>query len=354
MNWEPQAELIELKKTEETEEDAELVFEHALSEGWSDGLPIIPPTKDRVARMLAGTKRRPGELIARLAPRFGEATVERIAINAVMAGCTPHCFPIVLAAVEAVADRAFNLSGIQATTNPVGPLVIVNGPARKSAEMNCGRNALGPGCRANATIGRALRLCLMNIGGGIPGETDKAILGMPGKYTFCLGENEEESPWEPFHVSRGLTATQSAVTVVGAQGTNNVLVLSGIAEDTLFVIADAMMTIGNNNIIAGSGNPVLIISPGLAKLLVKQGFSTRISVQEYLYEHARIPVEYFPAREFVPSKPMSIRTVIGGKVCVVRSPQDLLIVVAGGPEPYHSTYCATIGDSSAITRAVQT
>jgi hypothetical protein len=336
----------------EVPDDAEAVFEYAIEHGWSDGLPVIPPTPDRVRRMLAATTLAPDHVVSTLSPRRGEATVERVAVNAVMAGCAPVHFSSVLAAVDAVADRAFNLHGIQATTNPVGPLVIVNGPVRLTAGVNCGRGALGPGHRANATIGRALRLCLLNIGGAAPGEVDKAILGMPGKYTFCLGENEEESPWEPLHVSRGLAPTQSAVTVVGAQGTNNVLILSGNAEDALHLVADAMMTMGNNSVISGNGTPVVFVSPGHARLLVEQGFPTRRSVQEFLWQHARIPMERFPKREIVPSKPMSIRTIIDGRVCVVRRPEDLLVVVAGGPEPYHITYCPAIGDSSAITRPV--
>lgn len=337
----------------EVPDDAEAVFEYTIAQGWSDGLPVIPPTPERVARMLASTSRAADDVVAQLGPRCGDATVERVAINAVMAGCAPVHFPIVLAAVEAVADRAFNLDGIQATTNPVGPLVIVNGPVRRAASVNCGRGALGPGHRANATIGRALRLCLLNIGGAIPGEVDKAILGMPGKYTFCLGENEEESPWEPLHATRGLSPDQSAVTVVGAQGTNNLLILSGNAEDALHLVADAMMTMGNNNVISGNGTPVVFFSPGHARLLVEQGFRTRRSVQEFLWDHARIPVERFPAREIVPSKPMAIRAVVDGKVCAVRRPEDLLVVIAGGPEPYHITYCAAIGDSVAITRPVR-
>ena len=336
----------------EVAEDPERVFEYLLEHGWSDGLPAIPPTPDRVARMLAATSRKPHEVVSRLAPRHGEATVERIAINAVMAGCAPHYLPVILAAVEAVADPTFNLIGIQTTTNPVSPLVIVNGPIRTKVGMNCGRNALGPGCRANATIGRALRLCLLNIGGGIPGEVDKATLGMPGKYTFCLGENEEESAWQPFHTTRGFTSDESAVTVVGAQGTNNSLILNGNAEDALLLTADMMMTIGNNTVIAGSGTPTVFFSPGHAKQLVDQGFTTRRSVQEFLFEHARIPMHRFPPREIVPSKPMSIRTMIDGKVCVVQKPEDILIVVAGGPEPYHITYCPSVGNSVAITRRV--
>lgn len=334
-------------------DDAEAVFEYAIAQGWSDGLPILPPTRERVARMLGASTRAAHEVVGVLPPRQARATVEQVAINAVMAGCAPAHFGIVLAAIEAVANPAFNLSGIQATTNPVGPLVIVNGPARLAAGMNCGRNALGPGCRANATIGRAVRLCLINLGGGIPGETDKAILGMPGKYTFCLGENEEESPWEPLHATRGFRPSDSVVTVVGAQGTNNVLILSGIADDALRLVADAMCTMGNNSVIAGSGNPVVFVSPGLARLLVEQGYPTRRSVQERLHALARIPMGDFPEREITPSKPMANRAIVDGKVCVVRSPEDLLVVVAGGPEPYHTTYVAAIGDCKASSAAVR-
>ncbi len=336
----------------EVSEDPEAVFEYLLEQGWSDGLPAIPPTPERVARMLAGTSRKAQEVVASLAPRQGEATVERVAINAVMAGCAPEYLPVVLAAVEAVADRSFNLVGIQTTTNPVGPLVIVNGPIGKKIGMNCGRNALGPGCRANATIGRALRLCLINIGGGIPGKVDKATLGMPGKYTFCLAENEEESAWEPFHTTRGFSAEENAVTVVGAQGTNNSLILNGNAEDALLLTADMMMTMGNNTVIAGGGTVTVFFSPGHARQLVEQGFTTRRLVQEFLFEHARIPIDRFPSREIVPSKPMSIRTIIDGKVCVVRRPEDILIVVAGGPEPYHITYCPSVGNSVAVSRRI--
>ena len=335
----------------EAPDDPLAFFEFALARGWSDGLPLIPPAPERVERTLGATGRDPASVVARLDPRRGEATVERIAINAVMAGCAPEHLPIVIAAVEAVADPAFNLHGIQATTNPVAPLLIVNGPARRRAGINCGRNALGPGCRANATIGRALRLCLLNIGGGAPGEVDKAILGMPGKYTFCLGENEEESPWEPLHVERGHARDTSTVTAIGVQGTNNLLVLSGHAEDVLAVTADAMATMGNNNVLIGNGNPVVFFSPGHARQLVAQGFRTRQAVRGFLLGRARIPLDRFPARDVVPGRPLGDRAV-DGAVPAVRRPDDLLVVVAGGPEPYHVTYCPSFGDTRAVTRAV--
>lgn len=302
--------------------------------------------------MLRATSRAPESVVARLDPRQGEATVERVTINAVMAGCAPPYLPVVLAAIEAVADPLFNLNGIQATTNPVGPLLIVNGPVRGRIGLNSGRNALGPGCRANATIGRAVRLCLLNIGGGLPGEIDKATLGMPGKYTFCLGENEEESPWEPLHVERGLPPKDSAVTVVGAQGTNNILILSGHAEDALALTADAMATMGNNNVLLGGGNPLVFFSPGHARQFVEQGFRTKRAVRKFLFERARIPIDRFPPREVLPTHPLNERAIAGGAVCAIRNPDDLLVVVAGGPEPYHITYCPSFGDTLAVTKRI--
>lgn len=333
-------------------EDPDAIFEYALARGWSDGLPLIPPTPDRVERMLAATSRDPQSVVGRLDPRQGEATIEKVAINAVMAGCAPEYLPVVLAAIEAVADPAFNLNGIQATTNPVAPLLIVNGPIRKRIGINSGRNALGPGCRANATIGRAVRLCLLNIGGGIPGDVDKAILGMPGKYTFCLGENEEESPWDPLHVERGLPPAASAVTAVGVQGTNNLLILSGHAEDALLLIADAMATMGNNNVLLAGGNPVVFFSPGHARQFVEQGFPTKRAVRGFLFERARIPIDRFPPREVLPTKPMRERAIIDGAVCAIRAADDLLVVVAGGPEPYHITYCPSFGETAAVTKPI--
>ena len=205
--------------------------------GWSDGLPLVPPTVARVEAMLAATKRDRNEIVAHIAPGFGAATVERIAINAVMAGCRPEYLPVLLAAVEAVADEKFNLQGIQATTNPAAPWIIVNGPLAATLGVNAGLNCLGQGNRANATLGRALRLVLQNIGGALPGQMDRATHGQPGKYTFCCAENEAASPWQPLHVERGFNADENVVTVVGAAGTLNMNSHSKDAADLLRAIA---------------------------------------------------------------------------------------------------------------------
>ncbi len=333
-------------------DDPEAVQRYLEAHGWGDGLPVVPPTPEWVERMVAASGRDPGEVIAEVDPTKGVATVEKIAVNAVMAGCRPEYMPVLIAAVEAVADPAFNLHGIQATTNPVGPLLIVNGPVRRRIDLNCGRNALGPGRRANATIGRALRLILLHIGGGLPDRIDKSTLGMPGKYTFCLGENEEESPWEPLHVERGFPAEESTVTAVGAQGTHNVLALAGGAREALILTADAMATMGNNNVLYGQGNPLVFFSPGHARQFVQQGYRTKRDVKAALFELSKIPVSRFPEREVFPLVPLRERALDGDRVSVARRAEDLVVVVAGGPEPYHICYCANFADTWAVTKRV--
>ncbi|MBI2906816.1 MAG: hypothetical protein HYX92_04060 [Chloroflexi bacterium] len=212
------------------EDSADAINQLYYDKGWTDGLPIVCPTEERVLRMLRYSDRQPGDVAAEVAPLYGEATVEKIAINAVMAGCLPQYLPVVVAAVEAVAVEEFNLYGIQGTTNPVTPALIVNGPIAKELNINAGPNLLGQGNRANATIGRAIRLIMLNIGGGAPDTVDKATHGQPGKYTFCFAENEGESPWEPLHVERGYAQEVSTVTVAGVTGTTNVLTLVGRTE----------------------------------------------------------------------------------------------------------------------------
>ncbi len=191
-------------------------FELMFDLGFSDGLPLVPPTPGRVLRMLGGTKRDAGEVVATVPPNMGEATVEKVAINAVMAGCRPDYLPVVIAAVEAVCNDAFNIHGVMATTMGASPLLLVNGPVRHKLSMNMKLGALGQGNRANATIGRALRLVIRNIGGAVPGGTERSTLGNPMKFTLCFAEWEERSPWTPYHVERGFAAEDSVVTAFAA------------------------------------------------------------------------------------------------------------------------------------------
>lgn len=179
------------------------LVEHYFDQPWSDGLPVVPPTPARVAAVLDVLEGEADDFVARIPPRWGSLTNELLAVNMVMAGCKPEYAPVVRAAVLAMADPRFNLNGIQATTHVVAPLIVVNGPIARQIGMNSGGNVFGSGNRANATIGRAVRLILLSVGGGIPGELDKSTLGHPGKYTFCIAENEEASPWAPYHVEHG-------------------------------------------------------------------------------------------------------------------------------------------------------
>lgn len=336
----------------EVSDDPDALQEYLESRGWGDGLPVVPPTPERVEVMVAGAGRAADEVIAEVDPRRGVATVEKIAVNAVMAGCRPTYMPVLIAAVEAVTDPEFNLHGIQATTNPVAPLLIINGPARQALGINCGRNALGPGRRANATIGRALRLLLLHVGGGVPDKVDKSTIGMPGKYTFCLGESEEESPWEPLHVERGFRPEDSTVTAVGVQGTHNVLALSAGAREMLLLTADAMATMGNNNVLYGRGNPTVFFSPGHAQLFARQGFRSKQAVKETLFRLSRIPASRFPEHEVFPLVPLAERSLDGDFVQVTRRAEDILVVVAGGREPYHVCYCPNFADTTAVTRQI--
>ncbi len=236
-------------------------IESAFARGWSDGLPVVPPTPERVLRMLQGTRRAPSDVVAVVPPDYAECTVEKVAINAVMAGCRPEYLPVVLAAVEAVCTDAFNIHGVLATTYFVGPVVIVNGPIAKAIGMNSGVNALGQGNRANATIGRALQLVIRNVGGGRPGEVDRATLGNPGKYTFCFAEDEERSPWEPLAVERGVPPGASAVTVFAGEGLRAVFDQRSRAPESLArSLAGSLRTVAHPKFV-GDYDALVVVSP---------------------------------------------------------------------------------------------
>lgn len=333
----------------EVPDDPEAMYELLYGMGVTDGLPVIPPTDERIGRFVRGSGLPGSREIAIIPPLQGSATVEKIAINAVMAGCRPEYMPVLIAAIEAISDPAFNLLGIQTTTNPVGPLLLLNGPIRQQLDVNCGRGALGPGRRANATIGRALRLVLLNLGGAAPGDVDKATLGMPGKYTMCLGEMEEESPWAPLHVDRGCRREDSAVTVIGVQGTDNMFVGWKKAESILRAMASTMTSLGANNTLRGQGNPILFMNPGHARLMADQGFD-KARIQRELYERAQIPVGALP--DELSEIEEGSRHIVNGFNTVTKAPEDILIAVAGGPEAYHMAYCATFGEF-AVTRTIQ-
>ena len=329
----------------------ESVFQFMIDQGWSDGLPVIPPTADRVQAMLDYAQQDASELVGYINPDAGSATVEKIAVNAVMAGCLPEYMPVLIAAVQAITEPSFNIHGLQTTTNPVSPLLIVNGPVRETIGLNSGRGTLGPGFRANATIGRAVRLLLLNVGGARPWTTDMSLHGSPAKYISCMGENEEDSIWDPLHVERGFSPDQSTVTVVGAQGFSNCLTFYKEPESFLTMIASAMADISDNNYLLAAGNPLVILTPGHAQIFSEWGY-TKQAVKEALFERCKVPIERFPKETSVITYEDGF-AMDGDRVCPCRSADDIMVVVSGGPEPYHVLYCGNFGDTTAVTKAVQ-
>jgi hypothetical protein len=321
---------------------------------WSDGMPVIPPTAERVARMLRATRRAPAEIAASIAPAFGPATVEHIAINAVMAGCYPEYLPVLLAAAEAVAAPEFNLQSIQTTTNPVTVWLIVNGPIAWHLGVNSGINCLGPGAWANATLGRALRLILQNIGGGLPGDMDRATHGQPGKYTFCCAENEEANPWEPLHVERGYAPDCSTVTVAGAGGTWNMNTHAKDSGDLLRVIADTMTFPAGSDFTFG-GAPWLVICPEHAHVLKRDGLS-KADIKRHLWEQARLVASRLSAKDF--ARVQAGRRAELGEITrdtlltISVKPDDINFIVAGGPGT-HSVYIPVSGHVRSVTRKVE-
>ena len=278
----------------EAAEDADLI-ELCYQNGWTDGLPVVPPTPDRVEKMLAGTDRQPDELLAAIPPKWGHATIERIAINAVMAGCKPEYMPVVIAALEAVTEEAFNLHGVQVTTADSTPLLIINGPIRKQLDVNDSFNVFGQGWRANATIGRSIRLIGTNIGGALPGELDRSTLGHAGKYTFCIAEREEESLWQPLHVERGFQPSDSTVTVHAGSSPYHIGSSGSTAESVLHTICQGISALG-----PPSAEIVLVFSLEHMQTIARDNFS-RDDIQSYIHEQTG------------------------------RLPEDVIIVVAGGP-----------------------
>ena len=320
---------------------------------WGDGLPVVPPTVERVERMLRGTRLDPEAIVATVAPGFGTATVERIVINAVLAGCDPEYLPVLIAAVEAVAAPEFNLQGIQATTNPVAVWLIVNGPIAERLGMNSGINCLGQGSWANATLGRALHLILQNIGGALPGEMDRATQGQPGKYSFCCAENEEMNPWEPVHVARGFPRDHSAVTVVGVSGTLNMNTHSKDAIELLRVIADTMPHAPSNDYRWG-GEPWIMLAPEHAEILKRGGLS-KAEVKRRLWEQTKMVASRMAVRDFEWAQ-NSRRAELGEigpdtLLPISTAPEHIGIIVAGGPGT-HSAYIPGFGNSRSVTREV--
>ena len=248
-------------------------FEAMFDRGWTDGLPVVPPSRERVLRMLGGTTRDPQEVVAVVPPDLVECTVEKAAINAVLAGCRPEYLPVVLTALEAACTSEFNVHGLLATTWSSGPVIIVNGPVAIRIGMNSGGNALGQGNRANATIGRALQLIVRNVGGGRPGGVDRATHGNPGKYTFCFAEDERGSPWEPLSVERGVPAGTSAVTLFAGSGLQPLVDQQSRSPESLARTFAACLQAVAHPKLALTWDAVLVISPEHARVFKDAAWS---------------------------------------------------------------------------------
>lgn len=339
------------------------IIEQFYENGWTDGFPIVPPTEALVTAMLEASSRDPLEVLGIVPPRNGIATVESVAINAVMSGCKPEYMPVVLAAVEALLDERFDVHGLQATSDPAAPMVVVSGPIVEEIGINHGPSLFGPGSRANATIGRTLRLVLINLGGGHPDSGDKSTLGSPSKYSYCIGV-DVDTPWSPLHTEFGFDENDSCVMVYAADAPRgNNPGGSGSMEFPLWILADSMSNL-NHNIISG-GYAVAVISPLIAHGLSSEGWS-KDEVKFYLYENARVPLErvqryqhlrygrdqeaadpyYWPKWLNVDEPNISVP--------VVRDPKNMLILVAGDPARSRSAFCPARPYNPPVIKQIKT
>ena len=342
-----QADLTDLA-TIDTPDTPEAVLAAFCERQWCDGLPIVPPTEARVLAMLGGA---PGDRsLGVMPPLWRQATLEKLAVNAVMAGCEPAAFPLIVAAVESMLDSSFNLYGVQATTHPVAPLLIVHGPVAAELGVHSGSGCFGPGFRANATIGRAIRLILLNVGGAWPGRHDMATQGSPAKFSYCIAERVDASPW-------GALYEDNIVTVFGGEPPHNVNDhVSTTAGGILATVADTAVSLGSNVGWYFSQSQLLIVlGPEHARTIANDGLS-RADVQRYVFEHARLPLRTLKLGGMwgIHDWPRWMRAVTDDDALLpqVPSPEDVMVIVAGGPGK-HSAVVPNCSFSRAVSRPIQ-
>ncbi len=353
---------MQLKDVRRVEwDEATEAIERCYELGWTDGLPVVPPTIERVQEFITYVDRSPDEVLGRIDERRREVSVAKAASNAVMAGCLPEYFPIVVAATEAMLDPTFNLIAPSSSQGGASLLVIVNGPVIGQLGINCKDNLFGPGNRANATIGRATRLIMMNACASIPGLFDRSIMGDPSKYTFCIGENEDESPWEPLHVDRGFAREESTVTVFASWGPRQ-LRAANEPKVVLDVVADVASSLGTS---LATSDSVSDLTIGVRQGQVVITFAgagafwngwTKQAVKEYL--HPRI------GRSVADLKKVKVMkgTILTGdedrRVNFVPEPDDILVIFAGSPEASGYRSSVILSElpkvaSTAVTKAVR-
>lgn len=322
--------------------------------GWGDGLPLVPPTPDRVERMLATSDSAvdPDAVLAVLPPRGGMATRRTLAVNAVLAGCPPGLLPVLVTAVRALAAPELNLRGVNATTHPVAPLVIVHGEIVSALGFNSGRGTFGPGCRANATLGRAVRLVLLHLAGARPGDGDASTQGQPSKYAYCIAENAPESPWEAYPRTVGVDAP-SAVTVHCGENPHNFHDMESEAPAPILdKAASVLATLGSNNAPVSSAELFVVLGPEHAQTMAAAGWSRR-DVQSYLYERARLPARRLRgAFEVTQWRPWLHALEDDALQPITDHPDHYRILVAGGPGK-HSCVIPSWGMTRSVTLALE-
>ncbi|MBI3375718.1 MAG: hypothetical protein HY017_28715 [Betaproteobacteria bacterium] len=324
------------------EKPSRIVFKGQLGElnrfiykrGWGDGLPVLPPTESAVREMLAGTDLPPQHVVGEIVPRHGKATVEKIAINAVMAGTLPTHMPILIACVEAVTDPLVDLGTFGTSTGSWAPFWIINGPVRNDVHVNCGSGALSPGDIANAAIGRAMCLIIKNIGGGRKAVEDMGVFGNPGKYSSVIGENEESSPWDPLHVEQGFARDESAVTLFFP---NSYSQLWQYGSDDVGILSTLIY-----NLLPGRGGlSCLLITPPQAKTLAKKGW-TKQMISKYVFEYGRVPAYRHRFFHGVAQAHGSLGVVPPNamdSMPIIPSPDHIRILVTGGPGAFVGLAC---------------
>jgi hypothetical protein len=326
-------------------------------QGFTDGLPVVPPTPAAIDSMVEALGGEPELIECRVPPRWGGLTRHILAVNMVMAGCKPQYAPVVRAALLALCEPAFNLNGVQATTHMASPLLVVNGPLARQIGMNGGCNAFGSGNRANATIGRAIRLVLLNVGGGWPGDLDKSTFGHPGKYSYAVAENEAESPLPPYHVEKGFKAEDSTVFVLAAEAPHSVT--NHVATDPqgiLDSICSAMSTIAHNNAVS-SGHCAVVLGPEHARTIAKAGW-TRHDIRSYLWMYSgnafgRLAFDHRYGKVYNRNLPAWYKREPDSRIPVVPSPEHIHLFVIGGSAGRFSAFIPGWGHmSSPVLREI--
>ena len=341
----------ELQSTRYEVSDTVEAIEFYYAKGWTDGLPVVPPTEGGIRAMLDAVRLDPGEEITFIENRQVSVTAEKVAINAVMAGCTPAHMPVVVAAIEAIGDPLWSYHGPATSTGGSAVFMLVNGPIARELDLNCGNNLFGPGWRSNATLGRAVRLVMRNVIGTIPGQLDRSSLGHGGKYTFCIAENEAESPWPPVHVERGFRPEQNAVTVLAAMAPHQFAnQLSNTAEGVL-TTACAHMRISAG--LRSQPQYALVIAGEHMRVIAKHGWS-KDDIKRFCFEHTQISHGEMKRMHVMPGEitPEDDTTMHN----LVESPEDFIVVAAGGRAGVQSAYIPGWGGkrtSQSITKEIR-